>query len=110
MFSAGCAENGQEKPVIEGETPEVTESPAGIGAEEITIEILEAPERIEGGETFSIRWRVSGGSPGNISDTRILGSQTQEIASVDAYPARSLSQSGTSPQKFEESINSNTWK
>ena len=116
VFAAGCTENEQEEPVIDNETsgvaestevaesPEVTELPAGIEAEEIIIEILEAPDSVQGGETFNIRWRVSGGSPGNISDTRILSSPAHAGANIDAYPSRSFSQNGASPQEFEGSI------
>lgn len=122
VFAAGCTENEQEEPVTDNETsgvaestevaespqvaesPEVTELPAGIEAEEIIIEILEAPDSVQGGETFNIRWRVSGGSPGNISDTRILSSPAHAGANIDAYPSRSFSQNGASPQEFEGSI------
>src|SRR5690554_1234632 len=96
VFASGCAENGQEEPA--------TVSPEGTDVEEVTIEILEVPERVVAGDNFNIRWRVSGGSPGEISDTRILSGQIQEIADVNAYSARSLSQSGTSPQEFESTI------
>ncbi|MDY9925510.1 hypothetical protein [Methanosarcina sp.] len=110
VFAAGCTENGQVEPLTDNETPEiaespeVAESPSGTEAEEISIEITEAPERVRGGDAFNIRWKVSGGSPGNISDTRILSSSTHAGPNIDAYPSRSLSQNGISPQEFEGSI------
>jgi hypothetical protein len=68
------------------------------------IEILEAPESVKGGETFNIRWKVSGESPGNISDTCILSSPANAGASIDAYPSRSFSKNRISSQEFESSI------
>lgn len=127
VFVAGCAENEPEGPVTEGEapgtteapetteipevleTPEATETPEAAEStvtevEEVTLEVLEVPESVRGGDTFNIRWRVSGGSAGNITDTRILSGPTNAGPSIDAYPSRSLSQSGTTPQDFEGSI------
>lgn len=65
------------------------------------IEVLEYPTSVESGEYFTVNWEVTGGTPGEISETAIISGSESGNESLADYPAKSSPQGGTTPKEFE---------
>ncbi len=92
------------EPGLEPETeiePEIENESEGVSGGSQGIEVLDYPTSVEGGEYFTIRWEVTGGTPGEISETILIsGSETGNESLAD-YPTKSSPQGGTTPKEFE---------
>ena len=68
------------------------------------IKVISYPSGPAGDTNIIIRWEVSGGTPGNISDTAIIWGYTSGNASTRAYPKVSIKQTGKTLQAFNATI------
>ena len=68
------------------------------------IKVIFYPSGPDGDTNITIRWEVSGGTPGNISDTAIIWGYTSGNASTTAYPKVSIKQTGKTLQAFNATI------
>ncbi|HII03118.1 TPA: hypothetical protein HA351_16180 [Methanosarcinaceae archaeon] len=92
------------EPEIEPETeiePEIENESEGVSGGSQGIEVLDYPTSIEGGEYFTVRWEVTGGTPGEISETVLISGSESGNESLADYPTKSSPQGGTTPKEFE---------
>ena len=68
------------------------------------IKVLSYPSGPNGDTNITIRWEVSGGTPGEISDTAIIWGYTSGNTNLSAYPKVSIIQSGKTTQGFSATI------
>ena len=85
-------EAGEEGPDNESE---------GVSGGSPGVEVLDYPSSVEGGEYFTINWEVTGGTPGEISETTIISGSGSGNESLADYPTKSSPQGGTTPKEFE---------
>lgn len=81
-------------------TPFPTASPSVPPA----IKVLFYPSGPNGDTNITIRWEVSGGTPGDITQSAIHWGYRSGNASISEYPKVSMIQSGKTPQGFSATI------
>lgn len=79
-------------------------SPTATSSVPPAIKVISYPSGPAGDTNIIIRWEVSGGTPGNISDTAIIWGYTSGNASTTAYPKVSIKQTGKTLQAFNATI------
>ena len=79
-------------------------SPNATSSVPAAIKVISYPSGPAGDTNIIIRWEVSGGTPGNISDTAIIWGYTSGNASTTAYPKVSIKQTGKTLQAFNATI------
>ena len=72
------------------------------------IKVIFYPSGPNGDTNITIRWEVSGGTPGDITSTAIYWGTSSGNASISAYPKVSLIQSGKTTQAFSATIKTPT--
>lgn len=122
LFASGCAEEEEDEgiePVPEDiPLPEETPAPesedageAGEGAEgvdsgEIGVEVLEAPESVEAGQSLQVRWQVNSPLETEIPHTAVHygpESVSGELT-LESYPFLTVPKNGTIPAEFEDTL------
>ncbi|MCX9011918.1 MAG: hypothetical protein OIN66_12440 [Candidatus Methanoperedens sp.] len=78
-------------------TPLITTSPASVKP---IIKVTSYPTTVNGESNFTIKWEVSGGSPGNISHTAVHWGFNSGGENISDYPRTSIIQTGKTPQQF----------
>ncbi len=68
------------------------------------IKVTSFPSSVNGDTNITFRWEVSGGTPGEISQTGIHWGYKSGSANISDYPKVSGIHSGKTPQGFEERI------
>ncbi len=84
--------------------PVTSTSPAATSSVPPAIKVLFYPSGPDGDTNITIRWEVSGGTPGVISDTAIIWGYASGNASITAYPKMSIKQPGKTTQGFSATI------
>ncbi len=84
-----------------GPGPGLDNESEGVPAGSPGIKVLDYPTDVVSGEYFTVRWEVTGGSPGEISNTSILSGSESGNESLADYPTKSSPQGGTTPKEFE---------
>ena len=79
-------------------------TPSATATSQPSIKVTFYPAGPDGDTNITIRWEVSGGTTGEISDTAIIWGYTSANASTTAYPRMSLKQTGKTLQGFSATI------
>ncbi|MCZ7401577.1 MAG: hypothetical protein O8C61_05090 [Candidatus Methanoperedens sp.] len=69
------------------------------------IKVTSFPSSAHGDTIIAVRWEVSGGTPGNISNTAILWDSKSGSATVSDYSKATVIQTGKTLQQFSAEIN-----
>ncbi len=69
-----------------------------------TITVTSYPASVDNETDLAIDWTVSGGTPGNISETAIIWGLNKSNADVSGYPEMSTVSTGTTPQQFNATL------
>jgi len=78
------------------------------GTSSPAIKVIFYPSAPNGDTNITIRWEVSGGTPGDITSTAIYWGTRSGNASISAYPKVSMIQSGKTTQAFNATIKTPT--
>lgn len=82
----------------------ITPSPIATSYAQPAIKVIFYPSSPDGDTNITIRWEVSGGTPGDISHTAIHWGYRSGNASISEYPKVSIIQTGKTPQGFSAAI------
>ncbi|VVB55296.1 Secreted repeat of uncharacterised function [uncultured archaeon] len=82
-----------------------TQSPVATSSLGPAINVTSFPSTAFGDTIITIRWEVSGGTPGNISNTAILRGYKSGSADISDYSNSTAIQTGKTPQQFSSEIN-----
>ncbi len=92
------------EPVQSASMPVTATSPTATSSVSPAIKVTYYPSGPDGDTNITIRWEVSGGTPGEISNTAIIWGYTSGNASTTAYPKTSIKQTGKTPQGFSATM------
>ncbi len=87
--------------------PAVTSTPtitATLAAITPTINVTSYPASVQGEANFTIKWEVSGGTHGTISNTSILWGFNSGGENITDYPRSSAVQTGQTPRTFSADL------
>jgi predicted lipoprotein with Yx(FWY)xxD motif len=82
-----------------------TQSPVNTSSMQPVIKVTSYPSSAFGDTINTIRWEVSGGTPGNISNTAILWDYKSGSANISDYSKATVIQTGNTLQQFSAEIN-----
>ncbi|MCE8424606.1 MAG: hypothetical protein J5U17_02380 [Candidatus Methanoperedens sp.] len=82
----------------------ITQSPAATSSVPPGIKVTSFPSNANGDTNITIRWEVSGGTPGEISRTAILWGNKSGSANISDYLKVSMVQTGKTLQRFVTDI------
>lgn len=81
-----------------------TQSPVATPSMQPDIKVTSYPSSPHGDTNITIRWEVSGGTPGNISNTAILWGYKSGSANISDYSKTTMIQTGQTEQQFSTGI------
>ncbi len=68
------------------------------------INVTSYPASVQGEANFTIKWEVSGGTPGTISNTSILWGFNSGGMNISDHPRSTAAQTGSTPQTFSAEL------
>ncbi len=85
-------------------SPAATSSPAATPSVPPTIKVTAYPASVNGDTNFTVRWEVSGGTPGDISNTDIIWGFKSGGANISDYLRTSAIQEGKTTAMFSAEL------
>lgn len=82
----------------------ITISAPAVPAAAPSIKVLSYPATVDGEASFTVRWEVAGGAPGDISHTAVHWGFNTGRANISDYPRLTPVQTGKTPQEFSAGI------
>jgi predicted lipoprotein with Yx(FWY)xxD motif len=82
----------------------VSAIPSPVATSSPAIKVASFPSSVHGDTIITIRWEVSGGTPGNISNTAILWGYKSGSENISDYSNASVMQTGKTLQQFSTEI------
>ena len=82
--------------------------PIGQNASSIlapAIRVTSFPQSAHGDTVITIKWEVTGGTAGEISNTAIIWGYNSAGANISDYPETTLVQTGKTPKEYSAGIN-----
>jgi hypothetical protein len=106
MMSIGCNEMPVWDSGVEATVSGVPVTTTSTGNTSLSpaIKVIFYPSGPNGDTNITIRWEVSGGSPGDVTSTAIYWGTSSGNPSISAYPKVSIIQSGKTTQGFNATI------
>ena len=81
-----------------------TQTPIATSSVPPGIKVTFYPFSVNGGTNITMKWEVSGGTQGEISDTAVLWGYKSGGANISEYPRVSKIQTGRTPKEFSADI------